>query len=476
MKRFFSILCLLCLLCTLVACDTAPTPPSDEQTPAVPEGEPATSTVTEEESETAPENLLLDKSAKKHTGLLPRGFTAESETVQTLEGMKDKSFVAYVGWNTDRFSYTDAKGGRIGEKQWLQNLAKEYGASVTVLYKTPALALSAARVALQSGQKLDILGFSADQMWYAEPLSADLSTVLPLQKMQEMSYLNPSEIFGGRFLSPAAVSAGLWYQKIGIAEDPAILSKTEKWDFAAFSRYTAAAANKLGGKYAVGYHNTLGWNVLLDALGSPLLEVTKTGYATRFGKTETLPALRALQTLHASCGVYQTFLGEDIPQYAFGNKQIRQDGFNNDTPRPSLSKGTVGMLLADMPDGKVTDLGWAPLPESGSVVASVPVLALPKGETVDTDALALALTWTARYADAYHDTLRFTYGLSFADWQSLYLAAQNNIRFVPSDAMLSGALTEDWHLAVMTGSGNIAELSAALTDAVTTKTKALNFR
>lgn len=474
MKRFFSIICMLCLLVTLVCCDSAPENPPTENTPPQTESAGETSSSSEEEKEPTAANPLLNKAAKKNTDLLPRTFS-ETQT-QTLANLKDKAFVVYVGWESDRFSYTDKKGNKVGEKQWLQELSKAYGATVTAMYKSPALALSAAKVAVMSGQKMDLFGFAADQMWYAAPLCADLSQILTAEKKQSMPYLNASDIFGGKFLSPAAVSAGLWYQKTGVAEDPAILSKTEKWDFAAFSRYSAAAAHKSSAKLTAGYHNTLGWNALLDAMGTPMFRVDDAGYSSALGKEELLPSLRALQTLHATAGVYQTFLGEDLPQYVFGNKQMKGSTFNDETPRPSLAKGSVGMLLAQSPDGKVSDLGWAPLPESGSVVASAPVLALPKGETVDADALSLALIWTARYADAYHDTLRFTYGLSFADWQSLYLASQNNIRFVPSDALFYDVLSSDWQMAMMTGSGNIAALSSAVSADASAKAKTLNFR
>ena len=72
---------------------------------------------------------------------------------------------------------------------------------------------------------------------------------------------------------------------------------------------------------------------------------------------------------------------------------------------------------------------------------------MPKGSSHANAALGTALLFTARLADANHDRLRFTYGLSFEKWSAYYNFTNEHLQIVwlPEEEMKKtlGALLTD---------------------------------
>ena len=384
--RILMIMCILCFVffgCTPAA-PPAPAPGSDAPPAPAPQNQDGGGT-------SAAEHSLLDKDAKENTTLLPRGF---SETSEYVVDAARAEIVMYYAAASSVFSYADKEKTVVDDALWAQRLYKEYGIKLHFLRKAPETSLAAQRVALLADAKIDILSFTPDQLPYAEGMAADLSLLLP----DGAEYLNTSLYAKGKkYLMPAGVARSLWYVP-GDKEDPLALARRNAWTVDALDGFLENRQSGVKG-LEIGEISEL-----LAAAGRPLLKISG-NTVTAAAQDETILALRGILTrpdAHVS--------GEEDNM-------------------PSLSDGKLMMRYGVIPywngGGKRPAIRFAPLPtaeekQAGGVVASASVLALPKNGKHTQSALAAAMLFTARFADARHDTLRFGYGMSFEDWSEYF--------------------------------------------------------
>ncbi len=356
------------------------TPPEGKDTPAA---EPS-----------AAEHTLLDKDAKANAALLPRGF---SETSEYVTDAARRDIVMYYAASSSVFSYTDGEKNIVDEAMWAQRLYKEYDIRLHLIRKAPETSLSAQLIAMLADANIDVLSFTPDQLPYAEGMAADLSLLLP----DGAEYLNTSMYEKSKkYLMPVGVARSLWYAPSDKGADPLALSRAGAWTmdaFTAFLRERTAAGVK---GVEIGELSEF-----LAAVGRPLL-TAEGGAVTAHGQDEIILSLR------------QSLTRADV--YTAGTEEANA---------PSLASGKLTMRYGAIPywitNGKRPAVRFAPMPTAdantdGGVIASATVLALPKNGKNSQAALSAAMLFTARFADARHDTLRFEYGMDFEDWKEYF--------------------------------------------------------
>ena len=433
MKNVARAILLIMILCLCYGCVASPggetpTPPATENPPASQQPDLPVTTA---------ENVLLDKQAKANEELLPRGVDKNHEWVKTAAG---NTITVYYPSMDDSFTY-DAGKNAMGESAWLSALKNEYDITIHAVRKSPSAALSAQRLALLSGLSLDLLAFTPSQLPYAVNMTADATDLL--KKQDSLDFLNPTLLTygnsGSRFFTPAGVARNLWYLSDNTKPNsPLALSESNLWDLSAFTNFVASATKTVDGNVTVYGIEAQDYTDFLYGLDTPLI-----GFDTAFtdGTADALPQLKQLQTIHAVEGRYY-------------------NGKSTDKNAPAMAKSTLAMRYGRTPfvgnHDKYPSFSWAPLPTKdrnvsrGTLSACAPVLALPAGGSKNQIALAVALLWSARSADANHDLLRFTYGMSYELWEKYYDATRQLIRVVPAgtqedcDALLALITAKQW--------------------------------
>ncbi|MBR5782800.1 MAG: hypothetical protein IKY33_01075 [Clostridia bacterium] len=411
MKRLLCWLLVLLVLCAVGCSPIDETPsteaPADDNPPV---------TQPENQSPSAKtENLLLDKNAIANEKLLPRGVTKNHAWINEL---KDKTLTLYYCTENDSFSYTSGKN-KIYESTWLRKIQSEYNINVHAVRKSENSSLAAQRIAFLSGQQLDLMSFTPAQLPFALNMTVDATTLLEDYKTTD--FLNQTILTygnGKRFFSPAGVARNLWYTKQA-ATSPLSLSENELWDLTAFGNFITERTKIKDTTVSIYGYETHDFTDFLSALGTPVITYDN-GYTAAIDSAKS--NILSLQTLNSTY------------RYHY-NGQSRENA-------PSLIDGTLAMRYGQTPFIKTADkypeIEWAPLPTAarhtgkGVVSACAPVFALPKDGPQNKAALCLALLWTARMADANHDLLRFTYGLSFKNWTKYYHATNSQMQIVHS--------------------------------------------
>lgn len=408
---------LLCLVIALL-CSCAPVttvePPKPEET-----DKPAESTPNkDDEPTTTTDNLLLNKNAKANEGLLPRGIDDKHTLVKEL---KDQTLIMYYAAQSDAFSYAAGKK-TISETTWFKRLEEKYGIHIRVIRKDARSSLAAQRLALLSGAQLDILSFTPAQLPYTMGMTADATDLMKSLDITNTDFLNQTILNyganGNRFFTPAGVARNLWYTTGG-SSNPRTLSESGLWNLRAFTDFVAERTKTEGDKVKVYGYEARDFADFMTALGTPIID-----YDTKFvgGVTAAEDHLRALQQLNAQTGYYY-------------NGQSKSDA-------PDLAVGTLAMRYGQTPFvekvQEYPEFDWAPLPtgkdhQNGVVSACAPILALPKDGGQNRAALCAALLWSARFADASHDLLRFTYGMDFSSWTAYYHATNKQLQIVYAD-------------------------------------------
>lgn len=406
---------ILVMLCSCAPAATVDTPQPDH------EEAPVTDTPVTEEPSATTDNPLLNEKAKANKELLPRGVDEKHTFVETL---KDQTLIMYYAAEADAFSYQNGKGP-VDETVWLRRLAEKYKVRIRVIRKDARSSLAAQRLALLSSAQLDILSFTPAQLPYALGMTADAADLMTDLKVENTDYLNQSILSygeaGQRFFTPAGVARNLWYTTGG-SSSPRKLAESGLWDLQAFSSFVSERTLVEGDSVKVYGYEARDFADFMTALGTPVIS-----FEERF--TEGVAAaennLTALQKLNASPGRY--YNGQSMSR----------------SVAPALTEGTLAMRYGQTPfvaqAKEYPAFDWAPLPTGeryqgkGVVSACAPVLALPKEGPQNKAALCAALLWSARYADANHDLLRFTYGMSFESWTEYYHATNKQLQIVYTD-------------------------------------------
>ena len=431
---------ILCLVCGCTQVTPGTEPPADPGANTPPE------TGESDLPITVAENRLLDKNAKRNEGILPRGITKNHQWIKTAGG---NTLTVYYPALQDTFSYTDGKSA-VSETDWLGALSKEYDITVHAVRKSPASTLAAQRLAMLSGLKLDLLAFTPAQLPYAASLTADAADLLKKQAAST-DFLSLTLLHygnnGDRYFTPKGVARNLWYLSSGSDNnEPLDLAEDKLWDLSAFANFVTASTKSSGGKITVYGIEAQDYTDFLAALNTPLIH-----YEEQFinGAEAAEHNLKQLQLIHSAEGRHY-------------------NGKTTDKNAPALAKQTLTMRYGQTPFlgtvEKYPAFCWAPLPAAerhqskGALTACAPILALPKDGAKNEIALNVALLWTARAADANHDLLRFTYGLSFENWEKYYNATAELIQVVTAadeettDALLklvtSAAWDEDGYQAI----------------------------
>lgn len=414
MKYITKAVLLLTVLCLICGCTPTNT---GSDTPATPGNTEKPSTTDSAIPVTTADNLLLDKNAKQNTAVLPRGVTKDHTWIKSAAG---NTLTFYYPAQQDAFTFHNGKTS-VGESSWLRSLKEDYDITLHAVRKSPASALSAQRLAMLSGLQLDLLAFTPAQLPYAMSLTADATALLDKQT-DSLDFLNTTLLSygssGKRFFTPAGVARNLWYLSDSSDTTPLTLSESKQWDVAAFSSFIATHTKLVDGKVSVYGYEVQDYTDFLTAMGTPLVS-----YDTAFidGSAATVGSIKKLQQINAVAGRYY-------------------NGKSTDENAPALAKGTLSMRYGQTPfvgkSEKYPAFSWAPLPTAerdqseGTLSACAPILALPKNGVKNEIALNVALLWSARFADANHDLLRFTYGMSYESWEQYYNATNRLITVV----------------------------------------------
>ena len=410
----------LLALILIFLCSCTPTAPVDTPTPDSQDKPVPDTPVTEAPSATT-DNPLLNEKASANKEVLPRGMSEKNAVVSELKG---KSLIMYYAAESDAFSYKNGKG-MVNESAWLKRLAEKYDIRIRMIRKDPRSSLAAQRLALLSSVQLDILSFTPAQLPYAMGMTADATDLMADLQVENTDYLNQSVLTyrdgGNRFFTPAGVARNLWYTTGG-SSNPKKLAESGVWDLQAFSNFVSERTLVEGDNVKVYGYEARDFADFMTALGTPMI-----AYDGEFsdGVEAAKDNLAALQQLNTAAGRYY-------------NGQTPKDG-----SAPALTEGTLAMRYGQTPfvatAEKYPAFDWAPLPTgarhqgSGVVSACAPVLALPKDGPQNKAALCAALLWSARFADANHDLLRFTYGLSFESWTEYFHATNKQLQIVYTD-------------------------------------------
>jgi len=406
---------ILVLLCSCAPAATVDTPPPDSEQAPLPD------TPTTEEPSATTDNPLLNEKAKANKELLPRGV---DEKHSWVEALKDQTLIMYYAAESDAFSYQNGKG-KVDETVWFKKVAEKYNAHIRVIRKDPRSSLAAQRLALLSSAQLDVLSFTPAQLPYALGMTADATDLMTDLRVENTDYLNQSILSygetGQRFFTPAGVARNLWYTTGG-SSNPRKLAQSGLWDLQAFSSFVSERTLVEGDTVKVYGYEARDFADFMTALGTPVIS-----FEEKFaeGVDAAKANLSTLQKLNAFPGRY--YNGQSVSRSA----------------APALTEGTLAMRYGQTPfvaqAEKYPAFDWAPLPTGerhqgkGVVSACAPVLALPKEGPQNKAALCAALLWSARYADANHDLLRFTYGMSFESWTEYYHATNKQLQIVYTD-------------------------------------------
>ncbi len=401
-KRALLLVLILCLACGCAPTNVGNQPPADPDEPQKPSAQ------TPQAPVDAADNLWLDQNAKRNDGLLPRGVNQNHTWIKTA---KNNTLTFYYPAEKDAFSYTDGKT-QIGETSWFRAIKEKYDITVHAVRKAPASSLSAQRLAQLSGLPLDLMAFTPAQLPYALGMTADATTLLDGQR-DALDFLNTTLLTygdaGKRFITPVGVARNLWYTT-DAAISPLALSESKLWDYSAFSVFVSSRTKTENGQVTVYGYEAQDFNDFLYALGTPVITYQK---AFEDGTAAAKDNIIRLQQLNAVSGQYY-------------------NGKSTDKNAPALIRKTLAMRYGQTPflgtAESYPEFEWAPLPVAdrhqgeGTVSACAPVLALPRDGAKNEVALSVALLWAARFADANHDLLRFTYGMKYAVWEKYYSA------------------------------------------------------
>ena len=405
----------LLVLILALLCSCAPAAPAEPSAPE--QTEKPTESAPQTEQEPVADNLLLDKNVGANDSVLPRGVDEKSAWLKELE---QQELIMYYTAQSDAFYYTVGKS-KVSETAWFQNLAEKYDIHLRVIRKDPRSSLAAQRLALLSSAQLDILSFTPAQLPFAMNMTADATDLMASLKVTNTDFLNQSILtYGGagnRFFSPVGVARNLWYTT-GASSNPRALAKSGMWTLRAFTNFVAERTKTEGDNVAVYGYESHDFADFMTALGTPMIE-----YDAHFvSNTDTAKDnLKTLQQLNIEKGHYYNGLAK--------NKV------------PALTDGTLAMRYGQTPfvadAEKYPAFDWAPLPapehQKGALSACAPILALPKEGGKNRASLCAALLWSARFADANHDLLRFTYGMSFESWTEYYHATNKQLQIVYTD-------------------------------------------
>lgn len=406
------LICMIILLCSSCTDNGTPTPipsPNQPEQSDQPQQDDTSDTL-------SADNLLLDENATPNTDVLPRGFQKDNAWVTAAKG---STSVLYYASQDVPFSYTDQTGATVNDSVWLRRLKSEYDITLHLVRKNNATSLAAQSLALLSGTQIDILSFTPDQLTYAGGLAADI-TLLGKEDIEQADYLNKTVLTyhrkGAAYLMPVGVARALWYTPQNTADDPYALSQKKEWTLSAFTKYvknSITTENDTVMRTGLEIKETA---QLLAALGTPLIAIDQNGVLQAGDAQNNIKTLSDLLSTKGACS----------------------SGSQKDAP--SLLDGTLAMRYGSTPfvttAEKYPAVNWAPLPtadsekRAGCVIASAPVLALPKKSAQTKASLAAALLYTARFADANHDRMRFTYGLSFDKWKAYYIASDEQLEIV----------------------------------------------
>ena len=410
----------LLALILIFLCSCAPTAPIDTPQPDNSD-KPAVDTPVPEAPTTTTDKPLLNENAKVNKELLPRSINEKHAVISQLKG---KTLIMYYAAESDAFNYKNGKGD-VDETTWLKRLAEKYDIRIRMIRKDPHSSLSAQRLALLSSAQLDILSFTPSQLPYAMGMTADATDLMTDLGIENTDYLNQRILTygngGNRFFTPAGVARNLWYTTGG-SSNPKSLAQSGLWDLQAFSNFVSERTLIEGDTVKVYGYEARDFADFMTALGTPIIS-----YKEEFtdGVDAAKNNLTALQQLNSVIGRYY-------------NGQASKSG-----NAPSLAEGTLAMRYGQTPFVATAEeypaFDWAPLPVSarhqgkGAVSACAPVLALPKDGPQNKAAVCAALLWSARFADANHDLLRFTYGLSFDSWTEYFHATNQQLQIVYAD-------------------------------------------
>ncbi len=425
MKYIAKILSLCLILCLICGCAPTEIPPQTPQAPGQtqPSGDPAPA-----DPHPQADNLLLDAYAEENRELLPRGIGKDHPWVKSASG---NTLTFYYPAQNNAFSCAYGKQ-RIDETSWMRALKKEYDITLHAVRKAPASSLAAQRLAMLSGIQLDLLAFTPAQLPYARNMTADATALLEKQE-HPMDFLNTALLTygaaGKRFFTPVGVARNLWYTKEGDSS-PLSLSENKQWDLTAFTNFVSTRTQTENDKVKVYGYEVQDFTDLLYGLGTPVMAYDQNYTA---GTSQAKSYIKLLQEFNSAPGRFY-------------------NGAATNEQAPSLVKQTLAMRYGQTPfvatAEKYPEFEWVPLPTaslnqgSGTLSACAPIFALPADGTKNEIALYAALLWSARYADANHDLLRFSYGMNFETWQKYYAATNELIRVVPAADTLSKLLGE----------------------------------
>lgn len=377
--------------------------PAEEETPAE-EEQPSQEETTEE----VPEN---EKPVLSQNPLAAEDFTPSTETASALQAsgivkpstelsiLKNRTISFYTADENPAFFYTDSKGKRISEWDWMKNFAEESGFLVEYSIKPAAVSVKAQRVALFARKKLSLIQLHSSDLAAGLTLTRTATSFLDLANQSfgiSRAVLAQS---ANRLLAPVGNVDSLWYNKALVGEsDPATLQQKGEWTVSAFqSLCTANAENKI---QPLSMESALPWATLS---GKSPITLKEGSLDTNINSVGSKEVWAALQKMHKEI---PTFIKDEDLSY-------------------SLKDGTLLMEYTTLPEkAEAMELGFAPLPaltpESPSTATfSGTFFALPKYETGESNliaALTFAESWCNRYTEARAAQLQ-ALGIKGADYQ-----------------------------------------------------------
>lgn len=376
--------------------------PSSEEASQGQEGESSQ----EEESSQEAEELLAPVNPLAADGFIPSTNTASAlqasgliKKSSELSVLKNRTISFYTADDTPAFFYTDSKGKRLSEWDWMKAYADESSFLVEYSIKPAAVSAKAQRVALFAGKKLSLIQLHSSDLAAGLTLTRPATAFLDLENQSfgiSKAVLAQS---ANRLFAPIGNVDSLWYNKALVGEsDPATLQQQGQWTIAAFqSLATANAEKKI---LPLQMESALPWAAIGGRSPIGLKEGKLSTYIN--GDNSRL-VWAALQKMNKEI---PTFLKDEDLSY-------------------SLKDGTVLMQYTTLPE-KASEmaLGYAPLPalteaSAPAVTFSGAFFALPKyedGESATLAALTFAESWCNRYTEARAAQLQ-PFGIQGAEYQ-----------------------------------------------------------
>ncbi|MBQ7096376.1 MAG: hypothetical protein IJN80_08040 [Clostridia bacterium] len=381
-------------------------PPSDENSSE--EQKPSQQEEPSQEEDSAPE---AEEPIAPLNPLAADGFSPSADTASALQAsglikksselsvLKNRTISFYTADDTPAFFYTDSKGKRLSEWDWMKAYADESSFLVEYSIKPAAVSAKAQRVALFAGKKLSLIQLHSSDLAAGLTLTRPATAYLDLENQSFGISKTVLAQSANRLFAPIGNVDSLWYNKALVGEsDPATLQQQGKWTVAAFqSLATANAENKI---LPLQMESALPWATLS---GKSPITLKEGRLDTNINSEGSKSVWAALQKMNQEI---PTFLKDEDLGY-------------------SLKDGTVFMQYTTLPEkAEEMTLGYAPLPalseESGSTVTfSGTFFALPKyedGESAALAALTFAESWCNRYTEARAAQLQ-PFGIQGAEYQ-----------------------------------------------------------